>query len=41
MTSQFFHPDQKSLGEAAVKALEEVHGTVFDPINSADLCKFF
>ena len=27
------------MGEEAVAALEAVHGTVFDPINSADLCK--
>ena len=30
---------QKDLGEEAVDALNEVHQTVFDPINSADLCK--
>ena len=30
---------QRELGEEAVKALEAVHGTKFDPINSADLCK--
>ena len=30
---------QKELGEEAVDALYDVHHTVFDPINSADLCK--
>ena len=28
------------MGEEAVDALYQVHQTVFDPINSADLCKF-
>ena len=31
----------RDLAQEAVKALEAVHGTVFDPINSADLCKYF
>jgi hypothetical protein len=31
----------KKLAEDAADALYQVHGTVFDPINSADLCKFF
>ena len=30
---------QRDLAEEAVTALEAVHGTVFDPINSADLCR--
>ena len=30
---------QKELGEEAVDALYQVHQTVFDPINSADLCE--
>ena len=29
----------KKLAEDAADALYQVHGTVFDPINSADLCK--
>ena len=32
---------QKKLAEDAADALYQVHGTVFDPINSADLCKLF
>ena len=31
----------KKLAEDAADALYQVHGTVFDPINSADLCKLF
>jgi hypothetical protein len=30
---------QLDLAKEAVKALEAVHGTVFEPINAADLCK--
>ena len=30
---------QRGLADDAVKALEAVHGTVFENINSADLCK--
>ena len=29
----------RDLAKEAVDALQAVHGTVFDPINSADLCK--
>ena len=31
----------KTLAEEAVIELENVHGKKFDPINSADLCKYF
>ena len=30
---------QTQLAEDASAALQEIHGTYFDPINSADLCK--
>jgi hypothetical protein len=30
---------QKKLAEDASEALGEIHGTYFDPINSADLCE--
>jgi hypothetical protein len=32
---------QKKLGEEAVKAVQAVHGKVFDPICAQDLCKCF
>ena len=38
--SNFFHLNfQISLGEEAVKAVEKVHGTIFDPICASELCK--
>ena len=38
-TQNFLPKLQILLGEEAVKAVEKVHGTVFDPICASDLCK--
>ena len=35
-----FFINQKKLAEDAADALYQVHGTYFDPINSAELCKY-
>ena len=38
--SNTVYQEIKTLAEEAVVELEKVHGKKFDPINSADLCKY-
>jgi len=39
--TKMYYFSKKKLAEDAADALYQVHGTYFDPINSADLCKYF